>query len=485
MGTGFNKFKKKYQESIFRKTVLGGASVGFLVFAVLMTLVKQRIWNVSLTVPALIALGSMLLSGALLFLLLRPRDMKLAKLLDDQLVLHEKTQTAVAFRDKEGDMVSMQRQDAEEKLAALPKKAFKIRHFFVYIIVFAVSVSLLAVAFALPAKGEDLPPEEPIESLTEWQRMALEELIETVKASKMEENAKAEVVKDLEALRDKLLVGFTDSEMRASVIGVIVETRELLSTINTYKPVTDSLKTSSVSTVLRLGMVLSQLNNSAFKNELRLVRELYATLEEEELTTHLVALATSLDAAIGKAEGPEGDPFLVAMTELKNAIATLNDERAANSDAWAQGRLDEAFGAAEISVEPALLQQYYDKDTCLTVEKRLIEIFGINASELPKVETEGEKGEDGKDEDYDQDDSSDLNTDGGIGEGGIAMGSNDEFYDHGGVGYTPYSDAEVFGRYEAHLDTLKRDGEVDNSIRDLLERYFSALRTKKDDEKKD
>ena len=68
-----------------------------------------------------------LVVGMAFFLIKRPTDKRVAKRLDISFGLNEKVQTMVAFRDEEGAMIEIQRNDTESILSEIHSKRLKSR----------------------------------------------------------------------------------------------------------------------------------------------------------------------------------------------------------------------------------------------------------------------------------------------------------------------------------------------------------------------
>ena len=179
-----------------------GLSIGILTSSVIILLQKLIHNSVSPFIAVLCGVGAFAVSAGLLFLILFPRDRHLAKRLDNELALGEKTQTMLEFINDESDMVRIQREDTNERLKSLPTNALKQRRIWLNVIAPVLAVAMLMPAILIPLKADTTPPPyvEPDVEATAWQKTAVIELIAYVEASALESTPKAEVLEHLNAL---------------------------------------------------------------------------------------------------------------------------------------------------------------------------------------------------------------------------------------------------------------------------------------------
>lgn len=186
----FKEFKTKY----FRKSVIlscaGGACSSLFLTGLLLLIFKltgiKLHWAIYVAVALAVAAGV----AALLFFLTRPTDKSLAKSLDDGYALKQKVQTMVEYDGIEGDMLELQRADANATLAALKPKKPTRKQLLTYILVPFLALAMFIGALVTPSNYNEDKPFVP----TNWQLTALKQLISEVESCDLDDEKKVEVV---------------------------------------------------------------------------------------------------------------------------------------------------------------------------------------------------------------------------------------------------------------------------------------------------
>ncbi len=218
MSGSFLKFKKRRNRIRAAVAAMVGGSAGLVTAGVLLILTKLAVIEFNI-LPALFAgLGVGLIVGGIVFLLGGRTDGALARRLDSEFGLKARAQTMIAYQGEEGELVALQREDAEAALADIPVKAYKFKGLPVYITALVLSAALLAAGFTVPDMSDYVPPEE-IEAfeLSDMQRAGLKELIKYVEYSGMEEEFRAPIAEELSGLLSELEEIDTAPDMRAAL----------------------------------------------------------------------------------------------------------------------------------------------------------------------------------------------------------------------------------------------------------------------------
>ena len=461
MGKGFSKFKRKlWIGSILRPAVFG-LSLGVVTLAVLWLLAK-----LTATEPNYIRYfmygGCAALPGALLMLLiLLPTQKRIARRVDSQLSLGEKTQTMLAFRKDTGPMAALQREDTDRILRETPKRRVKGVCTWLFILIPVIAALTLTGAALVPAKQ---PPEPPpvIENnfaITPWQTQALKDLIEKVKTSDMEEEPKEATVKQLESLLIKLGSIKKEPAMKEAVISCIEAIHKAVSEHNTYDTLAQAMFKSPSDTVQDLGGAVNSLKALLIGDWMK--------------TTHTAVIAgdiTTAELAAGIAQAltqsgvdPENEVHM-ALLAFTVELASLNE--------FDEDTLSTVFASAEETLNAALFIQATNEEVEDDTIYTLLSIFGIKASEVPEHvfnDPEDPRGEG----DYDQEDDLDHINSGGLGSGEVIFGSNDTIYDPTTESYVTYG--EVIKDYYARITELLVDGNLSPELEDALNDYFAIL----------
>ena len=112
----FKKLKRKKFLTAACIAAGTGVAAGLIAAGSVLLALKLSEININAGWYVLIGLGVAAIAGGVAFWVLLPTDKKVAKEIDREHALNEKVQTMVAFAGDDGDMVELQRQDAEEKL---------------------------------------------------------------------------------------------------------------------------------------------------------------------------------------------------------------------------------------------------------------------------------------------------------------------------------------------------------------------------------
>lgn len=205
MSGTFLKFKKRLNAIRIIRSAFIGLSVGMIVGGVLLILWKLAVIDFASISSLYIGLGSALISAGVAFLLGGKKDKRLAEELDAEFGLKARVQTMVEYMGEDGELLSMQRQDAEQALSKIPLKKYKFKRLWIYILILLLSAAVLAVGFVLKDARTYVPPEEVIPfELSALQETGINNLIKYVEGSKMEDEFKAPLSDELKGLLARL-----------------------------------------------------------------------------------------------------------------------------------------------------------------------------------------------------------------------------------------------------------------------------------------
>lgn len=242
MGENFQKIKKKTLLGAVIKCVVCGVSLGL--FAVGATLLTLKLIGIPLAFYyyIIIGVGVAALSGGLTFLIVKPNEKKLAKQLDNEYSLNEKVQTSLTFANEAGAVIEIQRADTEMRLASLPKKRFSLAKIWQFILIPVMSIAIQVPAYILPsnyAQGAENPEVEQGElfDFREEYIIVLDELIEDVKASDLEDNLKASVVTLLKRLQNNLFTLTYESQVQKFYNQTITGINDLVNEAYSYEEI--------------------------------------------------------------------------------------------------------------------------------------------------------------------------------------------------------------------------------------------------------
>ncbi len=453
----FNKLKKTIRRHAVIKSAVFGAALALILVGALLLAVKLGDLLADASVGAvagiLAAAGIVAasLAGGLLYLIIRPVDLAVAKRLDGEFSLGERVQTMVEYAGRESAMLTLQREDAETRLSAIGPKQIKYKRIWLSVAAGVLSVALFLTGVLLPSARTSAQADSPF-TPSSVQRVGLTSLIAEVQASEMESAPKQTTVSRLEWLLEQLPEDGEEmytSELHSLVIAVIVDVDEAVDGANSYEIVSAELLKSGNAAAKKLGESIAKLNAETLPSEVSgLADGLGGSTEIGEFASALSSLTSGSDGL---------RTCLFAMASALSEIAQSGESPASTLDTY----------AAALSI--AIARQYTNKSVGIRVITRLMELFGVTADELPdSVELTMPEGS----SDGDREMPDDKGGGGGVGDGGLDVGSEDTIYDPD-EGYVKYAD--VLGKYNALATELLASGNYSEEEVKLILNYYAVL----------
>lgn len=498
----FGRYKSKAIMLIVLKALLAAIGLGLLVFGILLLLLKHEL-IANAIFPTLFGALSCLICFTITFLLLRGNDKKLAKELDTQLKLKEKVQTMLVYKDEQGAIYELQRQDAKKSLKEAKGKRFGLKHLWIYALCAVVGIAMLVVALVInPVKPEPEPePEIPFE-LTTMQEAALVELIDYVEKSEMVEPYKTSVknaVNDLitglklsttvkerdiciKAANDTILKETDDSSLAIELINELwacntPTLKALAKALNYYDwPYLDEWDkySSSVADFRKLFIFTQVAKNDEGEgtevNELEMIEYVRPLLEET--STHILS-------SLEKSGLDENDELYLILVRLASAnevddklgtktlgLKMLSELITIVGYTETQRSLDDTLLAYNSIIFKALSAHKVNTDTGEYAVTRICNLFGYKAPafERPRLINSSIEGEGGNEE---------AGGGGGAIGGGAVFGSDDLVYDPNTGEYVEYG--EILARYYAIMYGKVDAGVYTEEEKAALEKYFAIL----------
>ncbi len=478
----FIKFKKKIILELLIKCVIIAISVGLISFSIPYIIIKVKNIEFNIIYLIIISLAIMLLLFGLLFMIFKPNNKKIAKRLDKELNLNEKVQTMVEFEKEEGFIVNLQRENTNNILSntSLSKITMKFSAFI--IILGIIALSLCITSFAIPDKKIEDDPitntgkepddtiKEPEFTFTKIQSFVLQQLIEYVKASTIEEHLKTLYVEELTNLINTLESTNTESDMIVSVKAVITNLSRELDKTNLNNEINLVFKDVNHSVISAL---VTSINS--FDSE-----KVYSAIDSLKITINGQADAINeidrnLGQIINKSNLNKNDDLVKGIIDLNNDLLSIVDEikgyQQINDDENVKKAIElieETIDKHKDAIVNAVKQEQVNNDVTAYVISELIDLFDIEIEEedvnikLP-------------------DNSSSSSTDkippidnngGGYGTGEVIFGSDDSIYD-------PEKGKIIFGdviaKYQADILSKKDEGLISEDLIDYFEYYYNLL----------
>ena len=516
MNEKFKKLKTKNLLGAILKSVICGLSAGLFAAGALVIAFKLAAISFDLLWYVLIGAGVALIGCAIAFIFFKPTDKKVAEKLDNEFGLEERVQTSLAYKDKEGTIVEMQREDTAEKLNSLPRSKVKFSGIWQFCLIAVVAIAIVVTSVFIPARqaqgaGSTVEPGEQDKVVTEIQVEALRGVINNVNGSELDAGVKKGVVAELQTLLDTTTAIYKEEiKVSEKVFNGMV-----ISTIYKVEPIiNDTLDYTIISEVIRAGgetnMARAVLNGG----------KSYSTFDIKDYG-HVTAFSETEPGSTSSRLGGGVDAFRASLdktleegfVEIFNTVATnfvsvMNIDNFAKAGISANNTLyaciskfaqdllrmsntlevpdtedekvikdfqdaikksiDNLFADFKNQLSTELMPQSYAGAMRRYIRNKLCAIFGIaDETEVPE-EVDGEYGGSGGGKDDDQ-----GGNEGGGGGGNILVGSDDMIYDPKTGTYVKYAD--ILDRYRAILDELRQSGTLTEEQLAMAQAYFDFL----------
>lgn len=500
MGEGFNKKKRKFLQAAIVKSVVCGLSFGLLAFGIVFAALKLTgAVNGGVLYAVIAAIGAVLIGGGAAFLLLKPSDKKVALELDNRYGLNEKVQSALAFSGYDGAVIEMLQSDTDEILLSLPKLKFEFKRVWQFFLIGIVSVAVAGVGIGLPAKlplaeeggggeGETINPTAQF-VFTEDQMDALQEIIDNVNGSRLNQTLKAETEAELNKLMNNLMFAEYNSEMIEYVGFATSGVDKIIKQPLTYKAIANALGSSGQNELAKMiaDGVQTAYTKVAITNYTS-VEQFYAdrvTIVGQTIDEDLSAYFEYLSAADSSSgsdpdDGDEGNTVIgVVEKTFTDIYLALNLSGADDEDGLRTVLFDFAKGLAQngalnndtsfifdVKFKAELSEHAYRLAVTKYVTNRIREIFKLEIPSdenfVPTYSKEPNLG-----------DSSDEPIQGGYGKGDMLYGSDDAVFDPISGEYRKYG--EIFNDYYAAVEALLRNGTLTEEQQAVIRAYFEIL----------
>ena len=214
----FLKFKKRLNTIRLIRALMVGAAAGMIAGGVWLFLWKKAVIGFEPIYSLLVGFGVGLLAALITFLVGGKSNKALAEELDSSFGLRARVQTMIAYQEEQGEMLDVQREDAERALAEIPLRSYKFKKLWLFILIVVIAAAPLTIGVMASNVRDYVPPEviTPFE-LSAMQENGIIELIGDVEKSQLEDEYKTPMVEELNSLLKKLKQIKTEPEMQAAL----------------------------------------------------------------------------------------------------------------------------------------------------------------------------------------------------------------------------------------------------------------------------
>lgn len=500
MSENFKKFKRRATLICLLKSVLGGLSLGLAVAGALKLLYNYEMLSLAPLYSALVGAACGLFLAAILFLLLRRGDKRLARQLDDRFSLDEKVQTMLAYKDLSGAILDLQREDADAALASIKTRKFRAKRLWLYITVLVLGVAVLSSSFVMYPEPEPyVPPVEEPFTLTEIQIAALEELITYVETSNMQSPYRESVALAISDLLAELRLITTERErdeaLTRALDAILDHTDDSSSAVELMNAIWAGATTESAR---RLAKLLNYYNWPAadetdafadalsdFRTTLMHADSISESPDYDKMTTEtdqlLRTVATGIMISLTQAGVPTEDSLYVVLARIAaadeldgNGVRVYGLEKIASLSAELgyknmQSELDSSLALLKSELFASLEQHAANTGTGEYAIGRICTLFEFDPPQLERPNFY-ETAPDGTLPDGGGDDSGG----GGAGIGGETVyGSDDLVLDPITNTYVEYG--TIIDKYYALMFSKTEEGDYTDAEKEAMEKYFAIL----------
>ncbi len=492
MSKNFLRFKRRLGVIRTVRASLIGLAVGLAAAGVWLILTKLAVIGFEPINSIYIGIGLALVSGGLVFLLSGRSDKSLAEELDEQFGLKARVQTMIAYQGEDGELVELQREDADSVLSTVPLKAYKFKKLWINIVALILAASLLAGGLLVKDMRDYVPPEEVIPfELSELQREGLNELIRYVERSPMEEEYRVLIAEELRTLLSELENATTMPEMEVALAKSMAIICDITYRSSTATEILNVLWDSDDIYLRYLAKALDTSNQSSpsWGDFAENMTEYAAILmgdgnEDEDALTGVAALKWSLesmnlkyDVALKSSGLDEGDELYLAIRNLFEAnpggLLVILGGIDYYDDDTARDMLNQSLNLNGTALYEAVALNKNNASTGEYVMTRLASLFLVPLPEFerPEFVKTGESVDPNKGDANDKENENGIN-DGGIGEG-ATYGTDDMVLDPITGEYVKCS--ELIDRYFALMTEKLNNGSYTEDQKEAIRKYFDLL----------
>ena len=502
MSKNFIKFKNKALMIRLIKSVLIGVAVGLFFAGGFLFLAKFEILKMKPILSLPIGVGTALIAGCGIYFLLRRTDKALARKLDEEYKLHEKVQTMFEFKDEQGAMYELQRQDTEKALRGVSSLWFDVKNIWIYGLCTLIGAGAFTAACVLHPIKEP-PVEKPPEAfdISDTEIAAMEELIAYVDESSMQSPYKESISSSLRELLDGLKITTVKTDANALWEQAVDEIYETTDKSSAAVELMDALWSCDLESVKRLAESLNYYEWTkadewdSFSEELTEFRASFVHMDTVEINPDAEKMATDTAALLLRVESNISLSLVRAGVTMDDGLyqsltrlATANETSSAGSHLYgfstlsglcetigyttAQKELDATFAVLGAEIFNALGQHSINTSTGEYVMTRLKSLFSekidcrLPAFERPNFYVTSPVGP------SDPDEGDGGGQQGGIGEGAV-YGSDDLVLDPLTNTYVEYG--TILDKYYALMFGKVNDGDYTDEEKAAMEKYFAIL----------
>lgn len=463
MGNNFKKIKVKFIVESLLIALFISILLGLLISSILVLTYKQLGLEYDILLFVLCSVGVFLVSFIVSFIILKPNDIKVAKRIDKQMNLKEKISTMLEYEDKEGYIITKQREDAADKLNNLSVKKIKM-HFNKYLLILPLIVlPFCLTSILVDSKFEETKP--PIEEPISGDPYIIEQIKDLIREVNEDVNlmypVKEAYVLHLEGLIEAIDVADISRAKEVEAVNLTITNISLSSSIlNSIDDISLALSNSNLTEAHVLGTALASYDRERINSALEDIRSYLNSPSARQRQLNYEELINDGFQLVDNERLDADDELYVEFTNLKNNLA-----EAITATTTYYSDLENVINNAKKAFEEAVIRQVETLYMANYLEERLIAIFELPNNDEP-INPPVPNPPSGDEEPTDPDNG------GGGGHGDTIYAGDDIFYDPD-EGLVPYY--EVIAKYSAYIEGLVQDGVISEELANYYIEYFNNL----------
>ncbi len=463
MGNNFKKIKVKFIVESLLIALFISILLGLLISSILVLTYKQLGLEYDILLFVLCSVGVFLVSFIVSFIILKPNDIKVAKRIDKQMNLKEKISTMLEYEDKEGYIITKQREDAADKLNNLSVKKIKM-HFNKYLLILPLIVlPFCLTSILVDSKFEETKP--PIEEPISGDPYIIEQIKDLIREVNEDVNlmypVKEAYVLHLEGLIEAIDIADISRAKEVEAVNLTITNISLSSSIlNSIDDISLALSNSNLAEAHVLGTALASYDSERINSALEDIRSYLNSPSARQRQLNYEKLINDGFQLVDNERLDADDELYVEFTNLKNNLA-----EAITATTTYYSDLENVINNAKKTFEEAVIRQVETLYMANYLEERLIAIFELPNNDEP-INPPVPNPPSGDEEPTDPDNG------GGGGHGDTIYAGDDIFYDPD-EGLVPYY--EVIAKYSAYIEGLVQDGVISEELANYYIEYFNNL----------
>lgn len=496
MNENFEKFKKKILKEHLIKSIIYGCSASASLVSCASILFKLISVHIHFVIYIVFSGLLAILFAYLINKKFKPSDESIAKRIDKQFSLNEQVQTMIQYKDQDELLINKQREHTENELKNISVKKLPMK--FAFVMFFAIILSLGICTSSIFVKERRRPTNSSSEissivsseiisssstsssSSSISDKDIIDQLIEAVSNSSLDEKTKQEIIDELTILKDQLI---TSSEEERS--GVIKQCKDkidqLLEKELSKNKIGAELKKSSIAILQNIGEALINNDTTLLTNAFTTFNNSLSSLDLEQIQNQLSLYHQEINLALTNSKVDSTDELYICFQSFSNTLLEIKNQlELSTSDI-------QIAKENIISLSNETLNKILEILTKQQEIEELKKLIDEVLDALANPSGEGDPSEDGdpSQEQGSTDEDGDGNTDkpgdntgdendnpqGGNGEGEEVYGNNDQVYTKDG-NTTEYGD--VIDDYYSDI-VNGNDEDIPKDIEDILNDYFNSL----------